>query len=54
MTLNLYQFSVLLHAKNGQIFRGSAPNPATASSFWGSAPDPRTPGLLAYVPRFYY
>ena len=37
-----YVPTVRLHAKNGQIFRGSAPNPATASNLRGSTPNPAT------------
>ena len=39
-----YVPTVRLHAKNGQIFRGSAPSPATASSWWDvPAGDVRVP-----------
>jgi hypothetical protein len=45
-----YVPTVRLHAKNGQIFRGSAPSPATASNFRGSAPNPATASSWWDVP----
>jgi hypothetical protein len=56
MTLNLYQFSVLLHAKNGQIFRGSAPKLVTPRLRRAFGAPPRGPlaSELRSDAAFYY